>query len=40
MSKIFELVDDHEESKMYLIMEYCKYGTIQDTDVLADSDKG
>ena len=28
VTKIFELIDDHEESKMYLVMEYCKYGTI------------
>ena len=24
--KIFELLDDEDESKIFLLMEYCKYG--------------
>ena len=24
--KIFELIDDIDEAKMYLLMEYCRYG--------------
>ena len=31
--KIFELFDDDAESKMFLLMEYCKYGQIQHSEL-------